>query len=238
MKKTTVVAFVGVLVCIFWLGVLLGRGRKGTLRIQVKYATPRPWECLYSAGAKYATLVNPLAHPGLIRRSHRGLPTAPCDSLPGGTRKVMGVIDPLMHLMHQYDDMMRRYVGRTEELPHGTPEHVHQFIKGCVWKRGATASTDHFRQFVELPDDAVVGNHIAPPQSEPVDNLGVEPHPLPTLFAEQIEEITPALSFVDPPSAIRDPGVRRAGCAKVRDEYCKLKMTIPRHCAAHISCDT
>lgn len=227
MKKNAVLIFVGVLICIFWL-VECHRGGHG------KAPTPRQWECLYSADTKYATLVNPLAHPGLIRRSHRGLPKAPCDSLPRDTRKVMGVIDPLLHLMHQYDDMMRRYVGRTEDLPPGTPEHVHKFIKGCVWKRGVRPPVDQFRRFVELPDDAVVGDHIAPPQSEPLSQ-GVEPHPLPTLFKHQVEEIT-NLKAVDPPAAIRDPRVRKAGCAKVQGEYCNLKMTIPRHCAAHISC--
>lgn len=234
MKKTAVTSFVGILLIIFWIGLILGK-RGGTSRIlRVQVNTPRQWECIYDRKNNYATLVSPLAHPGLIRKSHRGMPTAPCDSLPEESRKVMGVIDPLLHLMHRYDDMMRRYVGRPEELPEGTPGHVHDFIKGCVWKRGVRPPVEQFRQFVELPDGATVGDHIAPPQSEPVEHLGVEAHPLQALFNEQIDEMV-SLKAVDPPAALRDPAIREAGCKMVQGEYCKLKIAVPHHCRPHVS---
>lgn len=235
MKKTSITSFVGILLCIFWLCLLLGKREGSTRVLRVQVNTPRQWECIYDRKNNYATLVSPLAHPGLIRRSHRGMPTAPCDSLPQDSRKIMGVIDPLLHLMHRYDDMMRRYVGRAEELPPGTPGAVRDFIKGCPqMKRGMGPSVEQFRQFVELPDDAVVGDHIAPPQSEPVEHMGAEVHPLHELFSEQIDEMV-SLKAVDPPATLRDPAALAAGCKMVQGEYCKLKIAVPLHCRAHVS---
>lgn len=214
----------------------------GPHSVRVHRVTKFDYECLHNEAEGTAVVVNPHAHSTLTKMARGGAPgvtTVKCVDLPEDTQKILGIIDPLLHIMHRYDEMMRRYTDRTDELPHGTPEHVEKFIKGCTWKRGQKPALplQKFKEFVELPQDAVVQDHIAPPQSEiPADEyVPIEEIMISQESKRVLAEKRPYyVKAVDPVSAMADPEVVRPLCMMAAPEYCKLKIAVPEHCRPHV----
>lgn len=236
MNRTKFLLGVTAVVVVFLL--IGGVGFKSRRFIRVHGVTKFDYECLHNEAEGTAVVVNPHAHSGLTKME--GVTTVRCADLPEDTKKILGIIDPLLQIMHRYDEIMRRYVTRANELPHGTPEHVHKFIKGCTWKRGQkpTLPLQKFKEFVELPQDAAVQDHWINVASSPQSEIPADEYvPIEQIMvSKRVLDGAPPyfLKAVDPVSAMEDPEVVRPLCMMAAPEYCKLKIAVPEHCRPHV----